>query len=295
MYDGVIVGGGAAGLSAALVLGRARRSVLVVDAGEPRNRAAHESHGFLTRDGIPPGDLLKIGREEVRGYGVEVWDDRVTTVEPGFAVRLAGGGTVSARRLLVTTGMRDELPDIPGVAELWGNDVHLCPYCHGYEVRDQPIGVVKDGPMGVMKAVLLRQWSADVVLFPGDYVPTEEEAARLAAHGVGVEPGRVTRMVSKGGRLTGVEVGGTVVPRSAVFVQPAMHPRDELLRSLGCETDDRDLVRVDPAGRTTVPGVWATGNVVDPMTQLVTAAGMGSATAIAINNELVFAAEPALA
>ncbi len=295
MYDVVIVGGGTAGLSAALVLGRARRSVLVVDSGEPRNRAADESHGFLTRDGMAPGDLLALGRDEVCGYGVELREDRVTSVAAGFVVHLAGGDVVEARRLLVTTGMRDELPEIPGLAELWGNDVHLCPYCHGYEVRDQPIGVVKDGPMGVMKAVLLRQWSADVVLFPGDYVPTEEEAARLAAHGVGVEPGRVTRMVSKGGRLTGVEVGGTVVPRSAVFVQPAMHPRDELLRSLGCETDDRDLVRVDPAGRTTVPGVWATGNVVDPMTQLVTAAGMGSATAIAINNELVFAAEPALA
>jgi thioredoxin reductase len=292
MYDVVIVGGGAAGLSAALVLGRARRSVLVVDAGEPRNRAAHASHGFLTRDGIPPGDLLKIGREEVRGYGVEVWDDRVTTVEPGFAVRLAGGGTVSARRLLVTTGMRDELPDIPGVAELWGNDVHLCPYCHGWEVRDQPIGVVKAGPAGVMKAVMLRQWSPDVVLFPGDYQPTSDESARLVAHGIEVVPGAVGRLVVADGRLTGVEVAGTVVPRSAVFLQPDAYPRDELLRALGCETDDRDVVRVDAAGRTTVDGVWATGNVVEPMTQLVTAAGMGSATAIALNNELVFAAQP---
>jgi thioredoxin reductase len=197
--------------------------------------------------------------------------------------------------VLVTTGMWDELPDIPGVAELWGNDVHLCPYCHGYEVRDQPIGVVKDGPVGVMKAVLLRQWSADVVLFPGSYTLTEEEADRLAAHGIGVAPGEVTEMVIADGRLTGVAVAGEVVPRTAVFVQPAMHPRDELLRALGCETDDRDVVKVDPTGRTSVPDVWATGNVIEPMTQLVSAAGMGSATAIALNNDLVFAAEPALA
>lgn len=293
MYDVMIVGGGAAGLSAALVLGRARRTVAVVDSGEPRNRTAEESHGFLTRDGIPPADLVKIGREEVRGYGVEVFDDRVTAVEPGFTVTLASGATLSARRLLVTTGMRDELPDIPGVAELWGNDVHVCPYCHGYEVRDQPLGVVKSGPLGVMKAVMLRQWSPDVVLFPGDYTPTEEEAARLVSQGIAVEPGEVTRLVIADGRLTGVEVAGRIVPRTAVFVQPPAFPRDELLRSLGCETDDRDIVKVDAAGRTSVQHVWATGNVIEPMTQLVSAAGAGSSTAIALNNEWLLAPQPA--
>lgn len=293
MYDVVIVGGGAAGLSAALVLGRARRTVAVVDSGEPRNRTAAASHGFLTRDGIPPADLVKIGREEVRGYGVDVFDDRVTAVEHGFTVRLASGATLSARRLLVTTGMRDELPDIQGVAELWGNDVHVCPYCHGYEVRDQPLAVVKSGPMGVMKAVMLRQWSPDVVLFPGDYTPTEEEAARLTSHGITVEPGEVTRLVIADGRLTGVEVDGRVVARTAVFLQPAAFPRDELLRSLGCETDERDIVKVDAAGRTTVQHVWATGNVIEPMTQLVSAAGAGSATAIALNNEWLLAPRPA--
>ncbi|MPZ86023.1 MAG: FAD-binding protein [Actinophytocola sp.] len=288
MYDVVIVGGGPAGLSAALVLGRARQRVAVVDAGEPRNARAAESHGFLTRDGVAPAELLRIGREEVRGYGVELVEDRVVAAAPGFRVALASGATLEARRLLVTTGLRDELPDIPGMAELWGGDVHVCPYCHGYEVRDRPLGIVADGPMGVLKALLVRQWSEDVVLFPGDYVPTPEEDARLAARSVPVEPGKITRLVVEDGALTGVELGdGRMVPRAAVFTNPTNVATDTMLRDLGCEVDDQGIVRVDAAGRTTVPGVWAAGNVVDPHAQLITAAGAGSRTAGMLNNELV--------
>src|SRR5262245_57164544 len=206
MYDVVIIGGGPAGLSAALVLGRARRKVALVDAGEPRNAAAHESHGFLTRDGIPPGELLRLGREEVAGYGVELLDDRVVSAKPGFEVTLESGAVLQARKLLVTAGIRDELPDVPGVAELWGDQVHFCPYCHGYEVRDEQVGVVADGPLGVVKAVMLREWAPDTVLFPGDYQPTEDETAQLAKRGIAVEPGKVTRLVTTDGRLTGVDL-----------------------------------------------------------------------------------------
>lgn len=288
MYDVVIVGGGPAGLSAALVLGRARQRVAVVDAGEPRNAHAGAAHGFLTRDGVAPAELLRIGREEVRGYGVELVEDRVVGAAPGFRVELASGTTLAARRLLVTTGLRDELPDIPGMAELWGADVHVCPYCHGYEVRDRPLAIIADGPMGVLKALLLRQWSGDVVLFSGDYLPTAEEHARLADRSVPVEPGKVTRLVVEDGALTGVELAdGRVVPRAAVFTNPTTVATDSLLRDLGCEVDDQGIVRVDATGRTTVAGVWAAGNVVDPYAQLITAAAAGSRAAGMLNNELV--------
>jgi thioredoxin reductase len=288
----VIVGGGPAGLAAALVLGRARRQVVVVDAGEPRNAAAHESHGFLTRDGVPPAELLRLGRAEVTGYGVEFVADRVVSAKPGFEVTLESGRVLAARKLLVTAGMRDELPDLPGVAELWGDQVHFCPYCHGYEVRDDQVGVVAAGPMGVMKAVMLRAWAPDVVLFTGDYEPTDDETARLAAHGVGVEQGKVTRLVVTDGRLTGVELAdGRVVARSAVFVNPTFVPKDTLLTQLGCEMVDGPMlrtVRVDAAGRTSVPGVWAAGNVVDPTAQLISSAGAGATAAVQLNHDLIF-------
>lgn len=297
MYDVLIVGGGPAGLSAALVLGRARRNVVVIDSGEPRNAAAHEAHGFLTRDGIAPAELLRLGREEVAGYGVELLTDRVVSAKAGFAVTLESGAVLQARKLLVTAGLRDELPDVPGVAELWGDQVHFCPYCHGYEVHDDQVGIVAEGPMGVVKAQMLKEWAPDVVLFPGDYEPTDDELAKL--DGVAVEPGKVTRLVVENGRLTGVNgrltgvelADGRTVARSAVFVNPTFVPKDTLLTDLGCEMADGGMVRVvkvDAAGRTSVPGVWAAGNVVDPTAQLISAAGAGATAAVHINHDLIF-------
>ena len=149
--DVVVVGGGAAGLSAALVLGRARRRVAVVDAGAPRNAPAAHMQGFLSRDGMPPADLLSVGRDEVTGYGIELVEDRVVVIEPGFVVHLAGGLVLNARRILVATGVRDELPEIAGVHERWGRDLLHCPYCHGWEVRDEPIGVLGTHPASVQQ------------------------------------------------------------------------------------------------------------------------------------------------
>jgi thioredoxin reductase len=165
----VVVGGGAAGLSAALVLGRARRRVAVVDAGAPRNAPAAHMQGFLSRDGMPPAELLAAGRAEVTRYGVELIEDRVVGIDPGFFVRLAGGATLRARRLLVTTGVVDELPQIAGLRERWGRDLLHCPYCHGWEVRDQPLGVLGTQPGSVQHAQLVRQWSDDVVFFVHTY------------------------------------------------------------------------------------------------------------------------------
>jgi thioredoxin reductase len=188
-YDVVVAGGGAAGLNAALVLGRARRRVAVVDAGAPRNAPATHMHGFLSRDGMPPADLLAAGRDEVAGYGGELLQGRVDHVDPGFLVHLAAGPVLRARRVLVATGLRDELPELPGVRARWGKDLLHCPYCHGYEVRDQPLGVLGTGPASVGQALLVRQWSDDVVLFPHTLEVTGEERERLTARGVRIVDG----------------------------------------------------------------------------------------------------------
>jgi len=288
----VIVGGGAAGLSAALVLSRARRRVAVVGAGAPRNAPAAHMHGFLSRDGLSPHDLLAIGRKEVDGYGGRLIDDRVTGIDPdpgtGFHVALADGPTLSTRRVLVSTGLRDELPDIAGVRERWGQDLLHCPYCHGYEVRDQPLAVLGGTPDAVAHAQLVRQWSADVVLFPHTDVLTADQRHQLAARGIGVVDGSVRRLVVDDDRLSGVQLDdGRVVRRAAVFVRPRLVPNNGLLLALGCAVDDRGWVVTDAAGRTTVSGVWAAGNAVNPRAQVITAAGEGSAAAIALNADLV--------
>ena len=289
IQDVVVVGGGAAGLSAALVLGRARRRVAVVDAGAPRNGPAAEMRGFLSCDGMSPADLLAAGRVEVSGYGVELVADQVIGIEDGFVVRLASGRVLKARRILLGTGVRDELPDIPGVKERWGRDLLHCPYCHGWEVRDQPIGVLGTQPGSVQHAQLVRQWFEDVVFFvhTSDLSATEE--VQLEARGVRIVRGEIARLLVEDDRLTGVELAdGRVIPRTAVFIRPSIVPHtDGLLAGLGCEVDEGGFATVDRTGRTTALGVWAAGNVADPRAQVITAAGAGSAAAIDINADLV--------
>jgi len=288
-YDVVVVGGGAAGLSAALVLGRARRRVAVVDAGSPRNAPAAHMQGFLSRDGMPPAELLAAGRAEVASYGVELIEDQVISIESGFVVERRLGDRLTARRVLVTTGVGDELPDIPGVRERWGRDLLHCPYCHGWEVRDQPLGVLGTLPGAVQHAQLVRQWSDDVAFFVHTYDLTAPEHDELEARGIRVVFGTVSCLVIDNDRLTGVElVDGQLIERSAVFIRPTNTPHpDGLLAGLGCEVDPAGFVTVDRTGLTTVDGVWAAGNVVDPRAQVITAAGAGSAAAIAINADLV--------
>jgi thioredoxin reductase len=289
-YDVVVVGGGAAGLSAALVLGRARRRVAVVDAGAPRNAPAAHMQGYLSRDGMPPAELVAAGRAEVTGYGVQLIGDVVLGVDPGFSVRLAEGSPLRARRLLITTGAHDELPrEIGGISDRWGRDLLHCPYCHGWEVRDQALGVLGTHPAAVQHAQLVRQWSDDVIFFAHTYVLTDAECTELEARGVKVIEGKVARLVVEGDRLTGVELtDGGVVARAAIFVRPAIVPHaDGLLSSLGCEVDESGFPTVDRTGATSIPGVWAAGNAADPRAQVITAAGAGSAAAIAINADLV--------
>jgi len=288
-YDVVIVGGGAAGLSAALVLGRARRRAAVVDAGEPRNAPAAHMQGFLSRDGMPPAELLAAGRSEILGYGVEIIDDRVIEVTNGFTLSLAGSPALTARRLLLASGAVDRLPEIPGARERWGRDFLHCPYCHGWEVRDQPIGVINTGPGSVDYAHLLRQWSSELVFFTHTHPVDPAERQLLEARDIQVIDGQIAGLSIANDRLDAVQLtDGSRIARTALFIRPGLHARDgTLIRSLGLEVDESRIVRVDTTGRTTVPGVWAAGNASNPRAQVITAAGEGSAAAIDINNDLV--------
>ncbi|MFF8553422.1 NAD(P)/FAD-dependent oxidoreductase [Streptomyces sp. NPDC015501] len=303
-YDVVIVGGGAAGLSGALALARARRSVLVIDAGEPRNAPASHVHNYLGRESTPPGELLAIGRSEAAGYGAEIVAGRVASAErlpdaeaQGFRVVTEDGRSVEARRLLVTTGLVDELPPVPGLAERWGREVLHCPYCHGHEVADRPIGVLATGPLAVHQALMWRQWSDDVTLFLHT-VPalSAEEHEELAARGVAVVDGEVAGLEIADDRFTGVRLAsGRVVPREALVVQAQFTARSAVLESLGLKPVAQEMggtvigtyVPTDPTGATEVPGVWAAGNVTRLTEQVIGAAAAGLMAAGAVNGDLI--------
>ncbi|MBV9380515.1 MAG: NAD(P)/FAD-dependent oxidoreductase [Streptosporangiaceae bacterium] len=297
-FDVAVIGGGAAGLSAAVVLGRSRRAVIVIDAGAPRNAPADGVHTFLTRDGMPPAALLEAGRHEVDRYGglrLRGEASAARRTERGFEVTLGDGTAIAARRLLVATGLTDELPDVPGVRERWGRDVVHCPYCHGWEVRDQAVGILASGPLAVHQALLFRQLTADVVLFGHTSPPTAEQAEQLAARGIRVVAGHVERLEVTGDRLTGVRMrDGRVVARQVVVAGPRMTARSPVLDSLGLRpvphpmgADAGQAYPADAGGLTQIPGVWVAGNVTDLQAQVVTAAAQGVAAAAAINAALV--------
>ncbi|BCJ51272.1 thioredoxin reductase [Actinoplanes sp. NBRC 14428] len=294
-YDVIVIGGGPAGLSAALVLGRALRSVLVVDAASPRNAPAEGIHNYLTRDGIPPAEFRELGRAEVAGYGGEVIDATVATAAAGpdgLSVTLTDGREFRARRLLLTTGLTDELPDIPGLREQWGHGVLHCPYCHGYEVRGRSIGIIGSSPMSLHQAQLWRQWSDDVVLFLHTApAPDDTQARELAARGITIETEKVAEVVADGGRLTGVRLtDGRFVARDALVSMSRLNANADPLRALGLQATENDFgaaVIADPTGRTPVPGVWVAGNVTDPMAQVVSAAAAGLQAGAMLNSDLI--------
>ncbi|MEV6774081.1 NAD(P)/FAD-dependent oxidoreductase [Nocardia sp. NPDC051030] len=296
-YDVVVVGGGAAGLSGGLVLGRARRSVAVIDAGEPRNAPADGVHGLFAREGVSPLELLERGRAEVRQYGGHVVSGSVETVDradDGFVVTLGDGRTVRARRLLVTSGLVDELPDIPGLRERWGRDLVHCPYCHGWEVRDRAIGVLGSGPMSLHQVSLFRQWSDDVTFFLNGLPPlTEEQAEELAARGIRVVTGEVAGVEVTDDHISGVRMSdGTVVARAVLAVSSRHVARTGFLAALGLTpvehpTGMGEHIPADPTGRTNVPGVWVAGNVTDIGAQVGAAAAAAVMAAATINMDLI--------
>ncbi|MGN6680814.1 MAG: NAD(P)/FAD-dependent oxidoreductase [Streptosporangiaceae bacterium] len=291
-YDVVVIGGGAAGLNGALMLARSRRSVMVIDSGSPRNAPAAGVHGFLSRDGIPPVELLDRGRAEVRAYGGQVMSGEVSLVEKEnalFAVRLADGRKLNARRLLVATGLSDELPDIPGVHERWGRDVIHCPYCHGWEVRDQAIVVLATWPMSVHQAMLFRQLSADVTFFSHTMPPEQPE--EMTARGIRIVDGVVTSLEVAEDRLVGVRLADdAVISTDAVVVSPRMNARAGFLAPLGFQIAEHPAgtyIPADATGRAEVPGVWVAGNVTDLSAQVGASAAADAFAGAQINADLV--------
>ncbi|GGS08400.1 thioredoxin reductase [Streptomyces nojiriensis] len=300
-FDVVVVGGGAAGLAGALTLVRARRTVLVIDSGSPRNAPAAHMHGYLGQDGESPAALLAKGRAEVTGYGGEIRPGTAVAADRlpdgTFLVRCGDGSTVRARRLLVATGLTDELPAVPGLRERWGRDVLHCPYCHGWEVRDRPIAVLADGPLAVHQAELWRQWSERTTLLAHTWRLTAEDRELLAALGVRVVEGEVTGLAVGDEGLTGMTLaGGAVVECRALVVAPRFTARSGVLTGLGLPTSvvERDgraigtCVESDPVtGATALHGVWVAGNVTSPLEKVPGAAAQGVRAAMAVNTDLI--------
>lgn len=294
--DVVIVGGGAAGLSAALTLTRGRRRVTVVDGGEPRNAPAAGVHGLLALDGVSPAELLARGRAEVIGYGGEIVDGEVVNVsrvEDGFSVELGDGTLLRGRRLLIATGLVDELPEVPGVRDQWGGDVLHCPFCHGWEVRDRRIGILAAEPMPIHKAQLFRQWSPEVVLFAGELELDEQARATLEVLNVPVVTGKVSRLEIEDDHVTGVRLeDGQLIEVDAVVVSTRMIARTGPFASIGVVATDHpmgEFIESDDFGRTAVPGVWAAGNASDLSAQVSGAVAEGARAAQGIIADLMMA------
>ena len=294
LHDVIIIGAGAAGLSAGLVLARAQADVLLVDGGEQRNAPATHMHGFISRDGVSPADFLAAGGEELARYGAPILRADVTRIvreSDGTFVVSTETRREKTRAILIATGLVDDLPDIPGIRERWGTRVHHCPYCHGHEVMGRNIavvgGVMRD--MSIKQAALLRSYSDRVSFISNGIELSETERLRLTSFGVHVVDETVSHVLGDEGALEGIALSaGGVLDCEAVFIAPRQRPRDGLLRTLGCDIDDSGgFVRADGFGHTSIAGVWAAGNVVTPTAQVITAAGAGSAAAIAINGWLL--------
>jgi thioredoxin reductase len=290
MFDVLVVGGGPAGLSAALMLGRCRRRVLVCDLGEPRNRQSQALHGFLTRDGVPPRTLADLGRRELTTYGVEFRCVGVTDARRGdgyFRVALANGAEEHARYLLIATGVVDSLPAVPGVEDCYGISVFHCPYCDGWEWRDRRLLALGRGRNASALALSLRTWSHDVLLCSNGAKIIGEARERLGRHGVTIRTERITALEHRDGLVTAVVFDdGTRVPRDAVFFTTGQHPQSELATRLGCTLTEHGLVKTGMLCDTNVPGVYVAGDASRDAQFAIVAASEGVKAAVAINKAL---------
>ena len=293
MLDVIIIGAGPAGLSGALVLGRCRRRVLVCDAGHPRNAASHGLHNYLTRDGFDPQEFLRLGREELKSYetvkllSLEVTD--VQRLEKGFEVTLSTGEHVRARKLLIATGVVDELPKIDGLDPLYGSSVFHCPYCDGWEMRDQPLAVYGKGENGLGLALELLFWSKDLVLCTdGPSSLSAGDLERLAQHNIPVREEQILRLEGKDGILEQVVFAdGNIIPRRGMFFSTGQRQSSNLPEKLGCEFTEQGCVATGEYEATNIPGLYVAGDASRLVQFVIVAASEGAQAAVAINKELM--------
>ncbi|SFS53149.1 NAD(P)/FAD-dependent oxidoreductase [Paenibacillus sp. 453mf] len=292
-YDCIIVGGGPAGLNAALVLGRARKSVLVIDAEEPRNRVTRHSHGFLTRDGITPHEFRRVAKEQIEAYpNVTFTTD--TAISAGgadgdFTITTEKGTTYHSKKLLLAIGKRDLKLPIDGLAEVYGKSAFVCPYCDGWELRDQKLVVIVSHDKALHMAKTLSGWSRDFTICTnGDEKLTEQDREELNNHNISVFDTRISEIKSIGGMVESVHLeDGTMIPCTGIFFAPELGIGSDLPQLLDCESSEDGTIVVDKFGKTSVPGVYSAGDSATQMYQLIMAASMGSLAAVGINSELL--------
>lgn len=294
--DAIVIGGSFAGLSAALYIARARRSVCIVDTGLPRNRFAEISHGFVTHDGSSPRAMLAMARSQVAAYPTVRFVDgaatAATTTPDGFSVTVATGDVLESVRLVLAFGITDELPGIPGLVERWGSSVLHCPYCHGYEFSGQRLGVLHSSPKSIHQAMLVSEWGPTTLYLNGDPEPDDESLAGLAMRRVAIEPAPVKALHGDGSRLSSIElVDGRLSPADALYVGPRTRLNSEIAQQLGCVLDDAQLgpiIRTDAEKMTSVAGVYAAGDITRGAHTVTFAAADGVTAGLAVHRSLIF-------
>jgi thioredoxin reductase len=293
MLDTVIVGGSSAGLSAALILGRSLRDVVVVDDRKPCNRFSHASHGFLTRDGTNPSDLLQIAHEQLKRYTSVVLKIatvlRIERIATGFRIESSDGSTEEARTVLLATGLKDELPSLPGIEPLWGKSVFHCPYCDGYEIRDKAVAVYGEGDDALHQLMLIRNLTTNLTLCAGEgWRLTSTQHERLSRNGIHVVEQPIAALESTGTQLEAIRfANGTRLGISALFIRPKTSHRTPFAQALGCKVNERGVVQVDLRGRTSVEGIYAAGDLSSPIRSVAIAVAQGAAAGYGINADLI--------
>ncbi|MGH2355339.1 MAG: NAD(P)/FAD-dependent oxidoreductase [Chloroflexota bacterium] len=295
-HDAIIIGGSYAGLAAALYIARARRSVCIIDTGSPRNRFAIHAHGFFAQDGSEPGAMLATARSQVAAYStatfIEGEANRAAREPDGFSVKLATGEVLESARLVLAFGISDELPAIPGLAERWGKTVLHCPYCHGFEFSGQRLGVLNVSPMSSHQATLIAEWGPTTLYLHGAAEPDDASLAQLQQRGVAIEPAPVRALHGDGARLSSIELAdGRMSAVDALYLGPRTRLNSEIAQQLGCAMDEGPfgrIIRTDSQQMTTVPGVYAAGDITRPAHNITWACADGVTAGTAVHRSLVF-------
>jgi thioredoxin reductase len=293
-FDVIVIGGSYSGLAAALALGRALRTVLIIDSGRPCNARTPHSHNFITQDGKAPGEIAALARQQVQEYGTVEFVDGIVTaglpMDAGFLLQTESGTTFSARKLIFATGIEDQLPSIAGLAECWGISGLHCPYCHGYEVRHRPTGILGNGESGFDLAGLVANWTKDLTLLTnGSSGLTLEQSTRLNGRGIEVVSQGIASLEQEGGHLQQVILqDGTRLPLEVLYLRPKFEQHSRTPEALGCELTQEGYIRVEPSQRTSVPGIYACGDNSSIMRTVANAVATGTTAGMMANRELVF-------